>query len=245
MQKEIHPWYKRGWAVAGLVLSLVVLVGLGLFLVQTFYYYKQLKSGKVISDFMPMGGKMTISTIQEQKSSTGNKALKILTEGKGNDPHLGASSSSYVLVEFVDYQCPYCKVNFSVIKDILRLYPEVKIIFRDFPITELHDNAENAAQAARCVWQQGDRAFSRFQELLFANQDHLDELSLADYAQQAGVNVSFFKSCYGRKDFNSAVNQSILDGESAGVRATPTFFINGKKFEGVYTADELIKALGL
>ncbi len=235
-------WYKNFWVILGLIFSFFVLVGLFLFAVKVYGYYQDIKSGKVNKEFMPiseptMEMKMR-NTLAEQQRIT----LKDLIKGKDGEPFAGDKNSVNEIVVFVDYGCPYCKMIVGTIMELKTKRPDIKISIRDFPIVDLHPNAINAAKASRCVWSQGKAdVYWRYHELLYNRQDKLDSTSLRDYAREIGVDIKNFDYCVNQSVLDSLINQSIMDAEMAGVTATPTFFVNGVKLEGVYDAEKLLK----
>ena len=126
-----------------------------------------------------------------------------------------------------------------IIKSVVEQYPEdVKFVYRDFPLESIHPNAKMAAEAAECADEQG--AFWAYHDVLYANQSYLAVESVyVDWAGQLGLNVDEFTSCFESGRYRAEVEQDQRDGALAGVRATPTFFINGTIYQGVLSEPQL------
>jgi protein-disulfide isomerase len=138
----------------------------------------------------------------------------------------GSADAPVTIVEFSDYQCPYCKRALPVLKEILAKYPgKVRLAYRDFPLTSIHPRAEAAAEASRCAGEQG--RFWPYHDLLFEHQEKLDDASLVDYARKLGLDAPRFEQCLKSHKYQAAVQQDIDAGEQLGISGTPAFFING------------------
>jgi protein-disulfide isomerase len=149
-----------------------------------------------------------------------------------NDPVLGDPNAPVTIIEFSDFQCPFCSRWFESVKPQLQPYidrGEVRLIYRDFPLS-FHQNAESAAIASECANEQGK--FWEYHDVLFENQQALDSLSLKQYAADLGLNESQFNSCYDTSKYQGEVQTDFNDGAAVGVSGTPTFFINGTKVVG-------------
>jgi protein-disulfide isomerase len=153
-------------------------------------------------------------------------------------PSQGAADAPVTVVEFTDYQCPYCGAFARDTEDaLLEAYDgKVRFVVRHFPITGIHPYAQKAAEAAECAFDQ-DR-FWEYHEVLFAHQDALDEASLRSYAKQVGLGGRTFGQCLSSGEKAAVVASDQADGQRYGVSATPTFFINGQRFVGAKPIDE-------
>ncbi|MBU2566704.1 thioredoxin domain-containing protein, partial [Patescibacteria group bacterium] len=165
--EERLPWYKRFWVWIGLLFISLIVLGFLLFARQTYIYYQQIKTGQNPGVFMEVG-----STDKKQVSEYEKKKVQQLKEqarGKYDQPYLGSEDAVHEVVEFVDFGCPYCKQALKELHTLANVRSDVKIIIRDFPIKELHPNAEVAAQAALCVWNNdGQEKYWKYHDLLFA-----------------------------------------------------------------------------
>jgi protein-disulfide isomerase len=153
----------------------------------------------------------------------------------------GSIDASIALLEYGDYECPICGEVQSIVTEIQRrLGDDLCFAFRHFPLTNVHPHAEHAAEAAEAAGEQG--AFWPMHETLFANQDALDDESLAEYAAGLGLDearliqevISGAHSQRVREDFKSGVR--------AGVNGTPCFFINGQRYDGARALEPLLAA---
>ena len=158
-----------------------------------------------------------------------------------DEPTLGNPQAKIHIVEFVDYDCPYCRQVAPVIRAFMQKHSQdAYLTLRDFPITELHPDAERLAVAARCVFAQKDsRRFWLFYDRLYASQSANSAQDLRLYAEQQGVNLSAYDACVSSQQTLPHVQQSVQDGLAAGVNATPTFFFNGLQIPGAIDADSM------
>ncbi len=151
-----------------------------------------------------------------------------------DDEVLGEPDAPVTIIEFSDYQCPFCGRFWSeTLGQIKTQYIEtgkVKLIYRDFPLSSIHQYAQKAAEAAECAGEQGK--YYEMHDKLFENQRALDTESLKSYAKDIGLNTDDFNDCLDSGKMTSEVNKDFSDGQSYGVRGTPAFFINGKLVSG-------------
>lgn len=148
-----------------------------------------------------------------------------------DDPSRGGPAEAPVtIVEFSDFQCPFCRRAEATVKRILDEYGDkVRLVYRDYPLP-MHSNAHRAAEAAECAQDQGK--YWKYHDLLFENQRALDEKSLIAYAKQVGMDEKTFAECLKSGKHRSEVDKDIEDGNRAGVSGTPSFFINGRPLSG-------------
>lgn len=153
-----------------------------------------------------------------------------------DEPFLGNDSAKVTIVVFSDFQCPFCKKGEDTL--MTGVYPQyngtIRIYFKHFPLTQIHQFAQKAAEASECAADQGK--FWEMHDLLFANNNKLDSDSLKKYAVELGLDSEKFNQCLDSGEKAAVVNADMKLGESLGVRATPTFYINGKKLEGAKPA---------
>ena len=147
-----------------------------------------------------------------------------------DDPSKGPADAKVTIIEFSDFQCPFCARVQPTLKQIADTYgDQVRIVFRDFPLS-FHNDAQKAAEAAECADDQG--IFWEYHDLLFANQGSLGVLSLKQYATNLGMDTVTFDSCLDSGKYAQEVKDDLADGSRAGVRGTPAFFINGIPLSG-------------
>src|SRR5713101_7031966 len=162
----------------------------------------------------------------------------------GHDPARvrGEAKAPVTIVEFSDFQCPYCKKAEAILRDLLGKYKgQVKLAYRDFPLRALHPQAQLAAEAGRCAEEQGK--FWEYHDALLADQSKLDEAGLVKTAQTLGLNEKSFQTCLTGGKFNAQVEQDLQEGTKAGVNGTPGFFINGEFVNGTQTEGEFEKII--
>lgn len=164
-------------------------------------------------------------------------AAKALVEGSGN-PTFGAANPKVTIVEFSDFQCPFCLASFPALREISVKHADtVRVIFRDWPG---HENSLNLALAARCAAEQGK--FWEMHDKLFQNQSDsfgANKNDLAVLAQQLGIYNSQFQSCFDSQKYLPQIKQNFQDADALGVKGTPTWFFNGRMTSGQMTAEDL------
>ncbi len=149
-----------------------------------------------------------------------------------DDPVKGQKNAKVTIVEFSDFQCPYCaSFHQQVFSQIMENYikvGKVNFIYRDFPLP-FHANARAAAIAADCAGEQGK--YWEYHNIIFQNQDKLDASFLIDYASRIGIDSLKFSKCIEEND-GADIDLDIADGKRFGVTGTPMFFVNGREIEG-------------
>lgn len=155
----------------------------------------------------------------------------------GDSPSLGPADAKLTVVEFSDFECPHCQEVYSILKVVEPEFPQVRFVFKNFPLEQIHPWAMTAALAGRCVYKSGSSAdFLKFQDSVFTNQDAVTADSawdqLTQYAIAAGVSADALHSCMTAPDTKAAVEADLAEGKALGVDSTPTFFINGRPFVG-------------
>jgi len=156
----------------------------------------------------------------------------------GPDDHvLGPADAPITLVEYGDYQCPYCGQAHPILKSLqARLGDRMRLVFRNFPLTELHPNALNAAEAAESVAEQaGEDAFWKMHDTIYEHQHALDDAHLVRYATALGADGDRVSSDLESGAHSERIRADFMSGVRSGVNGTPTFFINGDRYEGDWT----------
>ncbi len=153
-------------------------------------------------------------------------------------PSKGPAAAPVVIVEFSDFECPYCGGLFPTLKQVEKNYADkVRIVYRQFPLTQIHPHAQKAAEASLCAFEQ--QKFWEFHDSMFGNQQ---ELSIADLKQRAvdlKLDTSKFNQCLDSGKQVAAIQKDIQDGARAGVSGTPATFINGRLLGGNQPYSEL------
>ncbi len=153
-----------------------------------------------------------------------------------NAPVFGDPNAPITVVEYSDFQCPVCRNLHDALRGLLPNYPQVKVVFKDFPLETLHPWARTAALAGRCTYQQNPKAFWKVYDLIYDNQEFISAANaydkFVDYAGLAGLNQATFKSCLSSPEAAQAVDASVANGNLLEVRSTPTVFVNGRRIVG-------------
>jgi protein-disulfide isomerase len=153
-------------------------------------------------------------------------------------PLRGSGNAPVTIIEFSDFQCPFCGRFAPVVQDALKKYPsQVRLIYRHFPLTELHPNAQKSAEAAVCARNQGK--FWEMHDLLFAEQAYLSIDALKEKAKRLGLDSAIFNECLDSGNSADAVRLDAAAGQKLGITGTPATFVNGRLIRGTATLDEL------
>jgi protein-disulfide isomerase len=153
--------------------------------------------------------------------------VDVATAGR---PERGGAKAPITIVEFSDYQCPFCKRGEDSAQKVFDTYGDkVRIVFRNYPLP-FHERARPAAEASLCANAQGK--FWEYNKKLFANQNALADDNLKQYAKDLGLDTAKFDECYAKKPYSADIDKDLADGVAAGVNGTPAFFINGRSLSG-------------
>ena len=145
---------------------------------------------------------------------------------------LGNPDAPVTIVEFADFECPYCHRATATLRELLTKYDgQVRLSFRDFPLEEIHPGAELAAEAARCASAQGK--FWAYHDVLLGNTEELNAENLTKHARGLGLDSTQFDACLQEHKFKGQIEDDMKAGMEAGVSGTPAFFINGVFFNGL------------
>ncbi|HEY7136081.1 MAG TPA: thioredoxin domain-containing protein [Acidimicrobiia bacterium] len=154
----------------------------------------------------------------------------------------GARNAPVVLVEYGDFECPYCGQAYPVVEELRRRYPDdLAFVFRDFPLVEIHPHALPAAKAAEAAGLQ--RQFWSMYAVLFTHQDALDPASMLVYARTVGLDLRRFIDDVDSDAVERKIRRDAMSGVASGVPGTPTFFVNGVRHTGGFGLRELSSAL--
>jgi protein-disulfide isomerase len=160
------------------------------------------------------------------------------------DHVLGPASAPITLVEYGDYECPYCGMAHPIVKQLLRrMGRQMRFAFRHFPLTRIHPHAERAAEAAEAAAAQGPAMFWDMHDMLYEHQNALEDEDLLVYAAQVGLDLDRFAGDLESGRFARKVREDFISGVRSGVNGTPTFFINGVRHEASYDLESLTAAI--
>jgi protein-disulfide isomerase len=157
-----------------------------------------------------------------------------------NDHIRGPANAPVTLVEYGDFECPYCGMAYPILKKLEQLAGDlVRVVFRYFPLTNLHPHAELASEAAESAGTQGK--FWEMHDLIFEHQNRLQRADLEVYAGRAGLDLDRFRSDLDSHRWASKIRAQFRSGVISGVNGTPTFFVNGRRHDGGYQLEELVR----
>ncbi len=220
--------------------------------VQAFYEQNKTRTGATLEQIGPRIRRF----LEEQQANEGREAyVTSLREKSGvaiklqaprvnvaaDGPARGRADAPVTIVEFSDYQCPFCKRVEPTVEAVLKKYPDqVRFVFRHFPLEQIHPRARPAAEAALCAHDQGK--FWEFHEKVFAG-EKLEEVNLVEYATAVGLDADKFKACIAERKFKDQVDADMKAGREAGVSGTPAFFVNGIMMSGAKPVEEFAEVI--
>lgn len=220
-------FWKSSWGIIILICLFLILSGMVAFGITVWQYKERIEAGETIAEF---------ENINSETENTNAIDPDRIYPGRDNNPSVGPEDAKVEVIFFEDFQCPICGQLFPAKKQIIEEYDDqVIFVFRHFPIESIHEDAVNAARAAECANEQG--GFWAMHDRLYQNQENLSEADLKAYAQQIGLNYDQFNECYDSGQYADEVEKDIKEGALHQVKGTPTFFVNGEKFEGVPTEE--------
>jgi protein-disulfide isomerase len=159
----------------------------------------------------------------------------------GNSPARGSARAPIELIEFSDFQCPFCQRADPTVRQLLSTYGDrIRLVYRHYPLPN-HPNALPAAEAAACAAEQGQ--FWPYHDRLFANPSKLGDADLKQHAAELGLNAAQFNSCVDTHKHKAEVDADVKAGEEAGVSGTPAFFVNGRMISGAQPFDVFKKVI--
>jgi protein-disulfide isomerase len=158
------------------------------------------------------------------------------------DPALGASAAPVTIVEFSDFQCPFCQRVAPTLKRVRETYGDkVRIVWKDFPLTQIHPQAFKAGEAGHCAAEQGK--FWEYHDRLFANQQALQLDDLKKYAADLGLDAARFNACVDSSKYGDRVREGVSQGSRLGVNSTPTVYVNGRLLSGAQPYETFVAVI--
>ena len=184
--------------------------------------------------------KMPASVRARQLAGTSDELLDLSDEVGERDHSRGPADAAVTLVEYGDYQCPYCGQAEVVIRELLDSFgDDLRYVWRHLPLNDVHPRAQMAAEAAEAAGAQG--AFWEMHDRLLADQEALDAPDLGRHAAEIGLDLDSFWEDLRRREHAPRVAEDVASADASGVAGTPTFFINGKRYQGAYDAATLTR----
>jgi protein-disulfide isomerase len=167
---------------------------------------------------------------------------RLTLEVSERDHSQGPANAPLTFVEYGDYECPYCGAAYPIVKEVQRaLGDELRFVFRNFPLGEIHPHAVQAAETAEATGVQGK--FWEMHDYLYEHQSRLETKHLLAYAEHLGLDVARVERELAEHTHEPRIREDFLSGARSGVNGTPTFYINGVRHDGSYDVDTLLAAL--
>jgi protein-disulfide isomerase len=158
------------------------------------------------------------------------------------DPSIGNPSAPVTLVEFSDFQCPFCQRVAPTLKKVRDTYGDkVRVVWKDFPLTQIHPQAFKAGEAAHCAGEQGK--YWEYHDRLFANQQALEPDDLKKYAADLGLDAAQFNACVDTSKYGERVREGVAEGSRLGINSTPTIYINGRMLSGAQPFETFVTVI--
>jgi protein-disulfide isomerase len=225
VQASDAPRPNRPWLVWAVILPIVFALGLG--------------TGYVVWGKNSASTEPGSAVVQVPESVT---RYNIPTDG---DPSIGAENAKITIIEFSDYQCPYCKRwNDEVFDRLLQEYPDdVRFVYRDFPLTSIHPEAFPAAEAANCAGEQGD--YWQYHRALFSEKYGLGQSAYEKYAAELSLDTNAFAQCLSENRYSDEITADMNFAADLGISSTPTFFVNGIALVGAQPYDVFKQVIDL
>jgi protein-disulfide isomerase len=175
-------------------------------------------------------------------SRTQWEAVLVLPVSEERDHIHGPADAAVTLVEYGDYECPYCGAAYPIVKEVqAQLGERLRFVFRNFPIVTSHPHAEQAAEAAEAAGAQGE--FWQMHDVLYERQSRLADPDLRSYAEELGLDLGRFDAELAGHVHAPRVREDFMSGVRSGVNGTPTFYIDGVRHDDSYDVDTLLAAL--
>jgi predicted DsbA family dithiol-disulfide isomerase len=157
-------------------------------------------------------------------------------------PSKGPADAAVTIIEFSDFQCPYCARALPVIKEVMERYPDdVRLVYRHLPLDRIHPRARAAAEASYCAYDQG--RFWAYHDMLFANNKSLADEDLKRFAEELNLDVAAWEQCLRDEKFADTMQADFEAARSIGVSGTPAFLINGVMLSGAKPVEEFVSMI--
>ncbi len=154
----------------------------------------------------------------------------------GKSPSMGPENAKITLFEFADFECPSCRQLDLVLREFLPQHPEVRLVFKHYPLTNIHPWAMTAAIASQCAYEQNPAAFWKIHDAIFDAQDVISPSNvwdkMQDLAAQQGLNAESFRTCMANPEIATQIKETMEEGHTLTITATPTTFVNGRRVVG-------------
>jgi protein-disulfide isomerase len=233
---KAKKWHQKWWGIVILIIFTLFII-IVLAIVYEFFIYIDLEVKRIAQR-----NELYQNIQQNLKQSTNPISSYTAAIETADDPRFGPADAKVKVVEFADFQCPYCLDVYPTVSLLMTEYGDrVLFIYRDMPNLSSHENALAAAQAAECADEQG--GFWSYHDSLFDNQDDLSVNMLKQLAIGVGLDTDKFNQCLDSNKYQYEVLNDLEDAAKLNLQGTPTFFINGQALGGVVTYDEFKKII--
>jgi protein-disulfide isomerase len=166
----------------------------------------------------------------------------ILPVNSSRDHIQGPQKAPATLLEYGDYECPNCGQGFTIVKLVQNLFGNnLRFVFRNFPLTQIHPHAQHAAEASECAGAQN--RFWEMHDILYQHQQALENEDLESYAELLKLDIPKFRYDFYNHSFADRVREDFLSGIRSGVNGTPTFYINGRRYNDSWDVDTLTASI--
>ena len=221
--QPLKKWYKKWWGILIVILLFIILVSLSTFAFYTYSLIKKIKAGD-------------ISLEQEWQTAMLEKGPYEMENNLS--PWTGATNPRITIVEFTDFNCPFCKNSYQTIREISFKYKDsVKLIFRHYPV--IQDSSLGLALASECANEQGK--FWPVHDALFQSDNPSEDIN--KIAVNTGLNIKKFNDCVKTQKYLNRIKMDFLDAQKTSIKGTPTWFINGHKIEGEIPRESFFKLI--
>jgi protein-disulfide isomerase len=180
---------------------------------------------------------------QDMKLDKRTEIVRLTLPVSDSRDHIqGPTSAPVTLIEYGDYECPYCGQAYTIIKEIQKhIGDKLRFVFRNFPLTEIHPHAQHAAEAAEAAAEQNK--FWEMHDYIYEHQQALDDANLEKYAAKLGLDLAKFKNDMSTHAYVGRIRDDFLSGIHSGVNGTPTFYIDGIRYNDSWDLDTLLETL--
>ncbi len=222
----------------GLVSGIAIISFVGFIIMTVAYFQKSQDLSQTKNGNEPVAKEKNVAGPAQNQNSNAGAGQKADIKVTDQDWIRGDKNAPVTIVEFSDFQCPYCARFHQTMKEVMQNYPnQVRWVFKFFPLSQIHPYAQKAAEAAECAGEQGK--FWDYADNLFENQDSFSDDFFSQAASRMGLNMNKFNSCVTDSKTAEKVDADLAQGQAAGVQGTPTSFINGQAVPGALPYDQL------
>lgn len=224
-------WYQTTLGRVFLGILITVLILIVIFTSFIIYYVWKIKAGGAEELAQAFNQQFTLDPEKLALGSNNQISQDIRLFIRKHNPQLGEANAPVTILAFIDFECPFCQASYPIFQEVVERYgPAVRVVFKHFPIAQLHPHALNAHLASTCAQEQNQ--FWPYYDQLFTNK-LLTDAALTDEAERLSLDMNKFQSCFRAKKHQAEIDQDLRDGAELGIRGTPTYIVNQIKLEGV------------